>query len=150
MIIKYGSQTWKAVSLGELWDVLTFNQLAALERELVVSNISSAKTFEELVELVENFGGQTIEQARRTPEGKFILLLMVWAARVAAGERIGLAEAGDLRMTDVQFVFDPSDAKAKPEAEGKDAGAGDAPPASAPAPAPQTSTPSPAGSTAGS
>lgn len=109
MILVIGDKHYPRVAVDEL----SIRHTLALQRELAITNISSAKTWADVRKLLADFS--TMEPAEREnhPEVLFLTALTIWAARVTAGEDLGLLEAVDIPATSVRWVAEPSD-KAAP------------------------------------
>lgn len=112
----------KHYQLAALEDV-SLRHALALQRELAVTNISSARTWADVKALLEDVAALEPAERVRHPESVFVTALTVWASMVAAGEDVGLLEAVDIPMTCIRFVTEPTD-KAQPAGKGKPRGAG--------------------------
>ena len=96
---------------------LSLKHTLVLQRELSLTNISSARTWAEARELVREFQSISKEERESHPEALFLTALTIWAARVTAGEDLTLLDAVDVPLSQVRFVHEPTDRKAP---EGKD------------------------------
>ena len=116
--IRQADDTWKnypMVDLVEFTERLSLNQLMAFNRELALTNISSARSMSYVLELVRKVSGAIGEgmvQPRELvahEDGVFLMAVMVWGARTYAGERLSLLEACDVPLNRIRFVPDGSD-----------------------------------------
>lgn len=123
MILMIGDRHYELVDAAQLRSKLTFAQQVFLQRELVVTGISSARSFADVVRLAADFYQLPAGERDEHPEGQFLLAVVIWASRVCAGESIGLLEAIDVPISDIRFIPEPDDGA---EPEGK-AGAGKGP-----------------------
>lgn len=91
---------------------LSLKHTLVLQRELAVTGISSARSWQEAKELVRQF--QTMSKAEREshPEALFLTALTIWAARVSTGEDLTLLEAVDVPLSEIRFVREPTDRQA--------------------------------------
>ena len=108
MILVIGDKKYPGVAVNEL----SIRHTLALQRELAVTNISSAKTWADVRALLSEF--QALDKAEREnhPEVLFLTALTIWAARVTAGEELGLLDAVDIPAAAVRWIAEPSDKKA--------------------------------------
>ena len=108
MILVIGDKHYPGVTVDEL----SLRHTLALQRELAVTNISSAKTWADVRALLAEF--QALDKAAREnhPEALFLTALTIWAARVTAGEEMGLLDAVDIPAASVRWIAEPSDKKA--------------------------------------
>lgn len=108
MILVIGDKHYPGVAVDEL----SLRHTLALQRELAVTNISSAKTWADVRALLAEF--QALDKAAREnhPEALFLTALTIWAARVTAGEEMGLLDAVDVPAASVRWIAEPSDKKA--------------------------------------
>lgn len=106
-IIRIGDKSYDAIDMQDL----SLRHTLALQRELAVTNISSARTWAEVQALVREFAGLSQEERVLHPESVFLTAVTVWAARVSAGEDVGLLEAVDVPLRSIQFISQPSDRK---------------------------------------
>ena len=109
MILVIGDKHYPRVAVDEL----SIRHTLALQRELAITNISSAKTWADVRKLLADFAEMEPAERENHPEVLFLTALTIWAARVAAGEDLGLLEAVDIPATSVRWVAEPSD-KAAP------------------------------------
>lgn len=105
MILVIGDKHYPGVAVSEL----SIRHSLALQRELAVTNISSAKTWADVRALLTEF--QALDKAAREnhPEALFLTALTIWAARVTAGEEMGLLDAVDIPAASVRWIAEPSD-----------------------------------------
>lgn len=116
MIVVVGDKHYPGVQVEDL----SLLNVMALQRELTLNNISRCKTWEDVQALVTEM--QTIPEGERKahPEMLFMTSLLVWAARVSAGERVSLLDAVDVPVSQLRFVTEPQDrAPGKSEAPTK-------------------------------
>ena len=115
MILVIGDKHYPGVAVSEL----SIRHTLALQRELAVTNISSVKTWADVRALLAEFA--TLDKAGREnhPEALFLTAVTIWAARVTAGEELGLLDAVDIPAASVRWIAEPSDKKAAEAAEGK-------------------------------
>ena len=108
MILVIGDKHYPGVAVSEL----SIRHSLALQRELAVTNISSAKTWADVRALLAEF--QALDKAGREnhPEALFLTAVTIWAARVTAGEEMGLLDAVDIPAASVRWIAEPSDKKA--------------------------------------
>ena len=108
MILVIGDKKYPGVAVSEL----SIRHSLALQRELAVTNISSAKTWADVRALLAEF--QALDKAGREnhPEALFLTAVTIWAARVTAGEEMGLLDAVDIPAASVRWIAEPSDKKA--------------------------------------
>ena len=71
-------------------DQLSIRHTLALQRELAITNISSAKTWADVRKLLADFAEMEPAERENHPEVLFLTALTIWAARVTAGEDLGL------------------------------------------------------------
>ena len=109
MILVIGDKHYPRVAVDEL----SIRHTLALQRELAITNISSAKTWADVRKLLADFSEMEPAERENHPEVLFLTALTIWAARVTAGEDLGLLEAVDIPATSVRWVAEPSD-KAAP------------------------------------
>ena len=109
MILVIGDKHYPRVAVDEL----SIRHTLALQRELAITNISSAKTWADVRKLLADFAEMEPAERENHPEVLFLTALTIWAARVTAGEDLGLLEAVDIPATSVRWVAEPSD-KAAP------------------------------------
>jgi len=107
MILVIGDKRYPGVAIEEL----SIRHTLALQRELALTNISSAQTWADVRRLVADFGAMKPEDRENHPEILFMTALTIWAARVTAGEELGLLEAVDIPAASVRWVAEPSDKK---------------------------------------
>ena len=109
MILIIGDKHYPRVAVDEL----SIRHTLALQRELAITNISSAKTWADVRKLLADFAELEPAERENHPEVLFLTALTIWATRVTAGEDLGLLEAVDIPATSVRWVAEPSD-KAEP------------------------------------
>jgi hypothetical protein len=88
---------------------LSLKRTLELQRELVTTGISSARTWGEVQGLMNEFMGMTPGERARHPEALFLTALTIWAARVGSGEDLTLLDACDVPLSAVQWVAEPAD-----------------------------------------
>ena len=105
MILVIGDKHYPGVAVSEL----SIRHSLALQRELAVTNISSAKTWADVRALLAEF--QALDKAGREnhPEALFLTAVTIWAARVTAGEEMGLLDAVDIPAASVRWIAEPGD-----------------------------------------
>jgi len=105
VIVVVGDRHYPGVQIEDL----SLLDVMALQRELTLNNISRCKTWEDVQVLMAEV--QTIgpDERKAHPEMLFITSLMVWAARVSSGEKIGLLDAVDVPISAIKFVTEPQD-----------------------------------------
>lgn len=105
MILVIDGKTYPAVTIGDL----SLRHTLELQRELVTTNISSAKTWVDVQALLQEFTSLPDDQRATHPEALFLSALTIWATRVSAGEQLSLLEAVDIPTSSVQWVKEPTD-----------------------------------------
>lgn len=124
MIVIVGGKHYPGVQVEDL----SLLNVMALQRELTLNNISRCKTWEDVQGLVSEMAALSAEDRKAHPEMLFMTCLLVWAARVSAGERVSLLDAVDVPVSQVRFVNEPQDrapGKAKaPAKKGSQKGSG--------------------------
>lgn len=106
MILVIGDKKYPGVSIDEL----SLRHVMALQRELVVTNISEAKTLADVQAMLAEFAALPKDERENHPEAPFLTAVTIWAARVTAGEELGLLEAVDFpARTKVLLVKEPND-----------------------------------------
>ena len=118
-IIVINGKHYPAVHIEEL----SLRHTLVLQRELVLTNISSARSWPEVKDLVHEFSALPHADREVHPEALFLTALTIWAARVTAGEDITLLDAVDVPLSQVKFVAEPTDRK-EPEGKGAPRAAG--------------------------
>lgn len=113
MIVVIGDKHYPHVNIEDL----SLGHVMALQRELTLTNISSAKTWAEVRALVNEYA-ESPNKADH-PEYLFLMSLIVWAARVTAGEQISLLDAVDVPVSQIKFVTEPHDKLPGPEGKAK-------------------------------
>ena len=114
MILVIDGKTYPAVTIGDL----SLRHTLELQRELVTTNISSARTWVDVQALLQEFTALPDDQRATHPEALFLSALTIWATRVSAGEQLSLLEAVDIPASSVQWVKEPTDPDHE-EPEGK-------------------------------
>ena len=109
MILIIGDKKYPGVAVSEL----SIRHSLALQRELAVTNISGAKTWADVRALLAEFTTLSKAERENHPEALFLTAVTIWAARVTAGEEMGLLDAVDIPAASVRWVAEPSD-KAAP------------------------------------
>ena len=128
MILVIGDKHYPRVAVDEL----TLRHVMALQRELVLSNISEAKTFEDVRRLFAEISEMEPSEAKNHPELPFLTAVTIWATRVSAGEELSLRDASTVSLSgpsQVRWVKEPGDkAPAAPagKARARKGGAADA------------------------
>lgn len=124
MIVIVGDKHYPGVQIEDL----SLLHVMALQRELTLYDISRCKTWEDVQALVTEMQSIPLGERKAHPEMLFMTCLLVWAARVSAGERISLLDAVDVPVSQVRFVTEPQDrapGKAKaPTKKGSQKGSG--------------------------
>lgn len=105
MIVVVGNKHYPGVQVEDL----SLLHVMALQRELTLNNISRCKTWEDVQALVSEMAALAAEDRKAHPEMLFMTCLLVWAARVSAGERVSLLDAVDVPVSQVRFVTEPQD-----------------------------------------
>jgi hypothetical protein len=105
VIVIVGDKHYPGVQVEDL----SLLNVMALQRELTLHNISRCKTWEDVQGLVSEMAALSTEDRKAHPEMLFMTCLLVWAARVSAGERVSLLDAVDVPVTQVRFVSEPQD-----------------------------------------
>jgi len=96
---------------------LSLKHTLVLQRELAVTGISSARSWQDAKELVREFQTMSKEERESHPETLFLTALTIWAARVSAGEDLTLLDAVDVPLSEIKFVHEPTD-RQEPEGKG--------------------------------
>lgn len=112
MILIIDGKRYPAVTIGDL----SLRHTLELQRELITTNISTAKTWMDVQALLEEFTATPEDKRAEHPEALFLSALTIWATRVTAGEQLSLLEAVDIPPSSVQWVKEPTDHE---EPEGK-------------------------------
>lgn len=123
MILIINGKKYPGTSMSDL----SLKRTLELQRELVTTGISSARTWNEVQSLMEAFIRMKPAERANHPEALFLTALTIWAARVAAGDDVTLLEACDIPPSAVQWVAEPEDhaegapgkARARKQAGGK-------------------------------
>lgn len=105
MILVINGKTYPGTSMSDL----SLRRTLELQRELVTTGISSARTWGEIQGLMNEFMGMTPGERAHHPEALFLTALTIWAARVGSGEDLTLLDACDVPLTAVQWVAEPAD-----------------------------------------
>lgn len=124
MILVIDGKKYPAATISDL----SLRHTLELQRELATENISRAKTWPEVRELVAEFAALPDDAARSNhPESLFLMAVTIWATRVTAGDNVTLLEAVDVPAASVKWVAEPTDqqepAGGKAPARVKSAGA---------------------------
>lgn len=114
MIIVIGDKHYPHVQIEDL----SLGHVMALQRELTLTNISSAKTWADVRALVNEYAATPKADQADHPEYLFLTSLVVWAARVTAGEQLSLLDAVDVPVSQIRFVAEPHD-RVEPEGKAK-------------------------------
>ena len=112
MILVIDGKKYPAATIGDL----SLRHTLELQRELVTTNISTAKTWVDVQALLQEFTDTPEDKRAEHPEALFLSALTMWATRVTAGEQLSLLEAVDIPASSVQWVKEPTDHE---EPEGK-------------------------------
>lgn len=113
MILVINGKTYPGTSMSDL----SLKRTLELQRELVTTGISSARTWGEIQGLMNEFMGMTPGERAHHPEALFLTALTIWAARVGSGEDLTLLDACDVPLSAVQWVAEPADSL--PQRSGK-------------------------------
>lgn len=105
MIVIVGDKHYPGVQVEDL----SLLNVMALQRELTLNNISRCKTWEDVQALVTEMQAIPEGDRKTHPEMLFMTSLLVWAARVSAGERVSLLDAVDVPISQLRFVNEPQD-----------------------------------------
>jgi len=105
VIVVVGDKHYPGVQVEDL----SLLNVMALQRELTLNNISRCKTWEDVQGLVSEMAALSTKDRKAHPEMLFMTCLLVWAARVSAGERVSLLDAVDVPVSQVRFVNEPQD-----------------------------------------
>lgn len=105
MILVIGDKRYPGVTLEDL----SLRHTLALQRELAVTNISSAKTWADVRKLLADMDAMPREERANHPEVLFLSAVTIWAARVSAGEEMSLLEAVDIPLGSVRWLAEPED-----------------------------------------
>lgn len=112
MILVIDGKRYPAATIGDL----SLRHTLELQRELITTNISTAKTWMDVQALLEEFTATPEDKRAEHPEALFLSALTIWATRAAAGEQLSLLDAVDIPPSSVQWVKEPTDHE---EPEGK-------------------------------
>ncbi len=115
MIVVIGDKHYPHVNIEDL----SLGHVMALQRELTLTNISSAKTWADVRQLVAEYAATPEGEQPDHPEYLFLTCLVVWAARVTAGEQISLLDAVDVPVSQIKFIAEPHDKLPGPEGKAK-------------------------------
>lgn len=106
MILVIDGRHYPVVSMEDL----SLRHMLALQRELVVTDISSAKTWADVKALLVEFESLPPAERKNHPEALFLTALTVWACRVMAGDEVSLREAFDMpASTELGWIKEPAD-----------------------------------------
>lgn len=105
MILVIGEKKYPAASVSDL----SLKRTLELQRELVTTGISSARSWADVQALMESFVSLSVEERAAHPEALFLTALTIWAARVGAGEDLTLLDACNVPLSAVQWVAEPAD-----------------------------------------
>ena len=128
MILVIGDKHYPRVAIDEL----SLRHVMALQRELVLSNVSEAKTFADVRRMFAEFAEMEPAERENHPEVLFLTAVTIWATRVSAGEELSLLEAADVPVVGpgkLRWVAEPGDKVAAApagKARARKAGAADA------------------------
>ena len=113
-------KVYPLVGLEEFKHILTLRQQIALQRELTLTNISSARTFADVCALVLNYMQLPPNEARPDhPESVFLTGAMTWATRISAGDDITLLEALDVQLENIDWYREDGDPDPLNDEEGQ-------------------------------
>ena len=115
MILVIDGKTYPRATM----DDLSLKQVLTLQREMVAHELTSAKSWAEVGELITEFASQSNETRKRNPEAPFLVAVTIWATRVCAGEEVSLLDVVSMplsKLNSVKWVEEPEDKQA---AEGK-------------------------------
>lgn len=131
MIIVIGDKHYPHVQIEDL----SLTHVMALQRELVLTDISSCKSWADVRRMVGEFQALPTKKRPDHPEFLFLTALTVWAARVTSGERLSLLDAVDVPLDRLRFVAEPHDLEPGGKAPARSSQTGSAPGAGSPRPA---------------
>lgn len=117
MILVIDGRHYPVVSVEDL----SLRHTLALQRELVVTNISRAKTWADVKALLAEFEAMAPEDRANHPEALFLTALTVWACRVMAGDEVSLLDVVDVplsRLKRFKWIEEPSDHAPAADAKG--------------------------------
>ena len=100
MILVIGEKKYPAASVSDL----SLKRTLELQRELVTTGISSARSWADVQALMESFVSLSVEERAAHPEALFLTALTIWAARVGAGEDLTLLDACNVPLSAVKWV----------------------------------------------
>ncbi len=95
---------------------LTLAKVLALQAELAANpSITSVRSWREIRRLWDEYSSLPDREAQLNhPESVFLTALIIWSARVSAGDDVTLLEAADVRLQAVRWIRDQAE-----QAEGK-------------------------------
>ena len=114
MILVIDGRHYPVVSVEDL----SLRHTLALQRELVVTNISRAKTWADVKALLAEFEAMAPEDRANHPEALFLTALTVWACRVMAGDEVSLLDAVDVPASRLKWIKEPADRAPAADAKG--------------------------------
>lgn len=106
MKIRVGETTYTPAAL----DRITLRNLMKLEAETAA--LGRPMRWSDLRNLANNVGGMKGEDAAQHDDFPWYLGMLIWAARLEAGEAISFTDAVDVPMGDLEFIPDPEDDEA--------------------------------------
>ena len=113
MILVIDGRHYPVVSVEDL----SLRHTLALQRELVLTNISRAKTWADVKALLVEFESLPPAERANHPEALFLTALTVWACRVMAGDEVSLLDAVDVPASKLKWIKEPAD-RAPADVEG--------------------------------
>lgn len=72
-------------------------------------HITSVRSWRQIRQLWDDYGTLSNEEKLAHPESVFLTALMMWAARVCAGEDITLLDAADVPFDSAYWIREPGD-----------------------------------------
>jgi len=123
VIVTVGDRQYPGMSIQDL----SLTGIAILQRTLCGPDahlVTRCETWEDVQEAWGEVMGMPVKQRKRHPEMLFITILIVWMARVSAGERVDLFDAVDVPPDQINFVLEPQDHAPKAKAPNSPKGSG--------------------------
>lgn len=101
---------------------LTLAQVLALQAELAANpGITSVRSWREIRRLWDEYGSLPDRDAQLAhPESVFLTALIIWSARVCAGDEVSLLEAADVPLSSVRWIRDQVEVAEAEESLGKE------------------------------
>lgn len=106
MKLKIGERTYDAATL----DRLTLREILRLEQETAA--LGRPMKWSEIREIVDAVEGMDLEDFDSYDEAPWVVALVVYAARLRAGENISFADAVDFPIGDLEMIFEETDTEA--------------------------------------